>query len=188
MANLKVSGRPVRYTGQAIEDAYFCLTDMCNFGEFKERGEAKELLRRWLRARTTIEFLGELEQHHNPDFKVVEFDHFKQQAGLNTFLMSTEKWIEQTNGKALISKRGRYGGTYGHIKIAFHLANWLSPQFYFQFITSFIENNAFSVKRLWSRLNYRLHTEGVKAALPSGLTRSTKGLQYASEADLLNIA
>ncbi|MEN0049803.1 MAG: KilA-N domain-containing protein, partial [Bacteroidota bacterium] len=147
MANLKVSGRPVRYTGQAIEDAYFCLTDMCNFGEFKDRGEASFLLKKWLSNRSTIEFLGIWEEEHNPDFKVAEFGHIKNESGSNTFTMSADRWAESVNGKCMYSKKGRYGGTYGHIKVAFHLANWLSPQFYFQFITSFIENNAFSVKR-----------------------------------------
>jgi len=103
------------------ESDYICITDMANAKENESR--AADIIKNWIRNRYTIEFLGTWEQINNPNFKVVEFDHFKTQAGLNTFVLSVSEWIEKTNAIGFIVKKGRYGGTYAHKDIAFEFGS-----------------------------------------------------------------
>ena len=152
-----------------------------------------------MRDRETLEFLGLWEKLHNPEFKPIEFDRFKQEAGLHSFTMSPEKWIKSTNAKGIVSKRGRYGGgTYAHSDIAFEFASWVSAEFKLYIIKDYHrlksdENSRISLNwnlnREISKINYRVHTAAVKNNLiPPDLTPSQVSFTYASEADVLNVA
>lgn len=151
-----------------------------------------------MRSKDTIEFLGLWEQINNPNFKPVEFDGFKNEAGRNAFVLSPKKWIESTNAIGLISKAGRYGGTYAHKDIAFEFASWVSPEFKLYIIKDYQrlkndENSRLSlewnVNRLLSKLNYRIHTDAIKENLiTNDLKARQRGMTYANEADVLNVA
>ncbi len=172
---------------------YISLTDMIkSFGD-------ESIITNWLRNRNTIEFLGIWEQIYNPDFKPLEFEGFKKQAGLNSFWLSPKKWIDTTNATGLISKAGRYGGgTYAHKDIAFEFGSWLSPEFKLYLIKEFQrlkeEENSrqsleWNLQRTLSKINYRIHTDAIKEELvPPALTREQKSTIYASEADVLNMS
>lgn len=172
---------------------YISLTDMA-------RGEdgSEDRIKNWMRNRNTIEFLGLWETMHNPDFKPVEFDRFMKEAGLNRFTLRPQKWTEATNAKGIISKSGRYGGTYAHRDIAFEFGSWISPSFKLYLIKEYqrlkeIETNQYNlewnVKRVLSKANYTLHTDAVKAhIIPQSKRVWNKSLEYAEEADLINVA
>ena len=175
---------------------YICITDMA--GTKSENIRAADIIKNWLRNRVTLEFLGTWEMLYNPDFKVVEFDHFKEKAGLHTFVLSVSEWIEKTNAKGLYVKRGRYGGTYADKDIAFEFASAISPVFKLYLIKEFQrlkseENNPekieWNAKRFLSKNNYFIHTDAVKNyILPvSDIGKQKEWLAYADEADLLNI-
>jgi hypothetical protein len=181
-SNLIVGNTPVRYKGKQIEDAYFCLTDMCKGLD----DTPSAIVQRWLRNRATLDFIEVWEQEQNDVFKHAEFGVFKNRAGDNTFRVSADK-LDAFNCHSIYAKQGRYGGTFAHIIIAFHFANWLSAQFYYQFVLSFLQSGEHRIKRIWSKLNYQLHTDSIKQQLPRGSSPSQKGLTYASEADLLNL-
>jgi KilA-N domain len=175
------------------ETDYISLTDMVrSFGD-------ENIITNWLRNRNTIEFLGIWEQIYNPDFKPLEFEGFKKQAGLNSFWMSPKKWIDTTNAIGLISKSGRYGGgTYAHKDIAFEFGSWLSAEFKLYLIKEFQrlkeEENAgknleWNLQRTLSKINYRIHTDAIKDELiPPAITKQQSSVIYASEADVLNMA
>jgi len=150
-----------------------------------------------MRGRDVIEFLGLWEILHNPNFKPVEFDGFKNEAGANAFTMSPKKWIDSTNAIGIVSKAGRYGGTYAHSDIAFEFASWISPEFKLYIIKDykrlkFDENSRLSLNwnlnREIAKLNYKIHTDAIKEnlILPE-LTQKQISFAYASEADLLNV-
>ena len=168
---------------------YICLTDMA-----KSAGEERAL-HSWLRTKNTISFLGFWEQINNQDFKVHEFVYFKNNAGANNFNPSIVEWIEKTNAKGIIAKRGRYGGTYAHKDIAFEFGTWLSPEFKLLIITEFQrlkEKEQELVKwdshRYLSRVNYRLHTDSIKLILLPllQLAKSQEVFVYTDEADMVN--
>ena len=174
---------------------YISLTDIAK----KKNSEfPADVIKNWLRVRNTIDFLGLWEQLNNPDFKLVEFDQFRQDSGSNSFVLSPQKWIKSTNAKGIISKSGRYGGTYAHSDIAFEFASWISPEFKLYIIKDYQrlkkdETNRLQLgwdsKRELSKINYTIHTDAVKEHLISpNLTNAEKGYLYANEADLLNIA
>ena len=127
-STLNANGVEIGVIGEIIgETAYLCLTDIARY---KNPDESKAVVADWMRLRSTIEFLGLWEQIHNPDFKGLEFDAFKNEAGSNAFTLSPQKWISSTNAIGLVSKSGRYGGgTYAHADIAFEFASWVSPEF-----------------------------------------------------------
>lgn len=174
-------------------DDYISLTDMA-------RGEegSEDRIKNWMRNRNTIEFLGLWETMLNPNFKPVEFDRFRKEAGLNSFTLRPQKWIETTNAKGMISKAGRYGGTYAHRDIAFEFGSWISPAFKLYLIKEYqrlkeIESNQYNlewnVKRVLSKANYTLHTDAVKEhIIPNSKRFWNKNLEYADEADLINVA
>ena len=177
------------------QNDYISLTDIAK----KKNSEfPADVIKNWLRVRNTIDFLGVWEQLNNPDFKLVEFDQFRQDSGSNSFVLSPQKWIKSTNAKGIISKSGRYGGTYAHSDIAFEFASWISPKFKLYIIKDYQrlkkdETNRLQLgwdsKRELSKINYSIHTDAVKEYLISpNLTNAEKGLRYANEADLLNIA
>ena len=153
-----------------------------------------------MRNRNTIEYLGIWETLYNPNFKPIEFDRFRKDAGLNTFTMSPKKWIEGTNAIGIVSKSGRYGGgTFAYKDIAFEFGTWLSPQFKLYLIKEFqrlkeIESNQYNlewnVKRIVSKANYTLQTDAIKSHLipKLSLRKEKEWLVYADEADLLNVA
>jgi len=160
---------------------------------------AADIIKNWIRNRSTLEFLGTWEKMYNPSFKVVEFDHFKMQAGLPTFVLSAKQWIEKTNAIGLYVQAGRYGGTYAHKDIAFEFGSAISPVFKLYLLKEYqrlknLENDQqkleWDAKRFLSKTNYLIHTDAVKKyVLPqSDYTKQTEWLAYADEADLLNVA
>lgn len=182
---------------QAELDDYICITDMAAAKSGDSR--AADVVKNWLRNRNTLEFLGTWEQIYNSNFKVVEFDHFKQDAGLHTFVISVSDWIEKTDAIGLIVKKGRYGGTFEHKDIAFEFASAISPVFKLYLIKEFQrlkeeENNLkkteWNAKRFLTKNNYLIQTDAVKNYLiPScNYRQDLKWLSYAEEADLLNVA
>ncbi len=181
----------------SINDSdYICLTDIANSKDGDSR--AADIIKNWIRTRTTIEFIGTWEQLYNPDFKVVEFDHFKMQAGLPSFVLSAGLWIEKTNAIGFLVKLGKYGGTYAHKDIAFEFCSAISPVFKLFLIKEFqrlkeVENSQhhleWNLQRVISKINYRIHTDSIKENLiPNEITKTQANFIYANEADLLNVA
>ncbi len=186
---MSINDSPINVTKVGGED-YICLTDMA-----KSAG-ADRALQSWLRTKNTIEFLGFWEQIHNKDFKLHEFVYFKNNAGANNFNPSVTEWIETTNAKGIIAKRGRYGGTYAHKDIAFEFGTWLSPEFKLLIITEFQRLKTqeqklveWDSRRYLSRVNYRLHTDAIKNHLLPFLRlgKSKQTYVYTDEADMLNM-
>jgi len=175
---------------------FISLTDMANAKESESR--AADIIKNWLRNRYTLEFLGTWEQINNNDFKVVEFDHFKMQAGLPSFVLSVSEWIDKTNAIGLIVKLGKYGGTYAHRDIAFEFGSAISASFKLYLITEFQRlkedenerlNLTWNLQRTLSKVNYSIHTDAIKENLiPKELTKKEASFVYANEADLLNMA
>jgi len=174
---------------------YISLTDIARY---KNPAEPKDVVKNWMRSRTTIEFLGLWEELNNPDFKGVEFDSFLYEAGSNSFTLSPSKWIETTNAKGIVSRQGKNGGTFAHKDIAFEFASWISASFKLYLIKEFQrlkddENNRlqldWSLQRTISKINYQIHTDAIKQNLmPKAITSQQANYVYANEADLLNIA
>jgi len=189
MANLTVLDHKITVN----KDDYISLTDIA---KYKEEADANDIIRNWLRNRNTIEFLGIWEQLYNSDFKPVEFDGFRKEAGLNSFTMSPAKWIKATNAIGLLSKSGRYGGTYAHKDIAFEFASWISVEFKLYLIKEFQrlkdeeqKQLGWDIRRNLTKINYRIHTDAIKTNLiPQTLTPQQISFVYASEADILNMA
>ena len=156
------------------------------------------IIQNWLRNRNTIELLGFWEQLYNPNFKPLEFEGFRKQAGLNSFVLTPKRWIENTNAIGIISKSGRSGGTFAHKDIAFEFASWISIEFKLYIIKEFQrlkedENNRhkldWNLQRTLAKVNYNIHTDAIKERLvPIKLSAKQTSLVYASEADLLNVA
>ena len=177
-------------------DDFISLTDIAKVKGGDSR--AADIIKNWIRSRTTLEFLGTWEQMNNPDFKVVEFDHFKMQAGLPSFVLSPGQWVEKTAAKGLYVKSGRYGGTYAHKDIAFEFCSAISPVFKLYLIKEFQrlkedENDRlkleWNLQRTISKINYRIHTDAVSENLiPPELSGKQIKQIYASEADILNVA
>lgn len=182
---------------QIHEEDYICLTDMAKAKKGDNR--AADVIKNWMRTRITIEFLGTWEKMYNLNFKVVEFNHFKSEAGLPTFVLSPKQWVEKTGAIGIISKSGRYGGTYAHRDIAFEFGAAISATFKLYLIKEYqrfkaIESNQYNlewdVKRILSKANYHLQTDAVqKHILPKkNYEKDKEWLVYAEEADLLNVA
>ena len=178
------------------ENDYICLTDMVKARHDDSR--AADVIKNWIRTRSTIEFLGVWETIYNPAFKVVEFDHFKKEAGLPTFTMSVSNWVENTNAIGIFSKAGKNGGTYAHRDIAFEFGGAISAIFKLYVLKEYqrlkeIENNAYglewNVKRILSKANYHIHTEAIKNYIipKAGYNQAKEWLLFADEADLLNL-
>jgi len=193
MAKIKVQNTEITVVSFEERD-YISLTDMANAKENESR--AADIIKNWLRNRYTIEFLGTWELMHNPNFKVVEFDHFKMQAGLPSFVLSASEWIEKTNAIGLIVKKGRYGGTYAYRDIAFEFGTAISVPFKLYLIEEFQRLKdeeqkliGWTAKRELSKINYRIHTDAIKENLiPAEITREQAAMKYADEADVLNMA
>ena len=202
MTNAKNSQYIIHAKGKEIvvisthkDEDYISLTDIA---KYKNQDSPADVVKNWIRSRDTIEFLGLWEQLSNPDFKLVDFDQFRQEAGKNTFVLSPQKWIEKTSAIGLISKSGRYGGTYAHKDIAFEFASWVSPEFKLYIIKDYqrmkLEESdkvsmSWSVNRVIAKINYKIHTDAIKGNLLNDTsTPRQKIYTYADEADMLNVA
>ena len=193
MAKIHVQNTEITVIEKHNSD-YISLTDMANAKKNKSR--AADIIKNWLRNRYTLEFLGTWEQIHNPDFKVVEFDHFKSQAGLPSFVLSVSEWVERTSAIGLIVKIGKYGGTFAHKDIAFEFGAAISVPFKLYLINEFQrlkeeeqKQLGWNAKRELAKLNYHIHTDAIKQNLiPATLTKQQTSIIYANEADILNMA
>ena len=178
------------------DEKYICLTDIAKAKEGDSR--AADIIKNWIRNRATLEFLGTWEEMYNPDFKVVEFDHFKMQAGLPSFVLSPGQWIKKTSAAGMYVRSGRYGGTYAHKDIAFEFCSAINPVFKLYLIKEFQRLKSdetrrqqleWDVSRTLAKVNYLVHTNAVKEHLiPDDLSKSKQRFVYADEADLLNFA
>ena len=191
---IKVKGTEIVIFSQKKKD-YISLTDIA---KHKNPEAPRDIIKNWIRTRSTIEFIGIWEQIHNPNFKQVEFDLFKNEAGSNAFVLSPQKWIDATDAIGIISKSGRYGGTYAHQDIAFEFASWISAEFKLYLLKEFqrlkqaeIDQKKleWNVSRTLAKVNYLIHTDAIKENLiPENISASKRKFVYADEADLLNIA
>lgn len=182
-------------TDSKLNEDYISLTDIA---KYRNPDDASGVIANWLRNRNTIEYLGLWEQMNNPNFNPLEFEGFRNDAGLNSFTLSPQKWISSTNAIGIISKPGRYGGTFAHTDIAFEFASWVSPEFKLYVIKDYQRLKAdeahrleigWDTKRELSKINYRIHTDAIKEFLITPeLTKQEKGYKYATEADILNVA
>lgn len=179
-----------------FENEYISLTDIA---KYRNDNDPRFVIQNWMRNRNTVEFLAVWEELHNPNFIRVQFEAVRSEAGLNRFVMTPTKWIEQINAIGIVSKAGRYGGgTYAHSDIAMAFATWISPVFQLYIMKDYHrlkqdENSRLSLdwnlNRALSKVNYRIHTDAVKENLiPPELTSEQIAYTYASEADLLNVA
>jgi hypothetical protein len=190
MGKIKVLGTEISYFQQNEHD-YISLTDMVRNVE-----NGLSLIEKWLRNKNTIEFLGIWEEINNSGFNSPEFEGIKNQAGLNRFALSVKQWVESTHAIGVVSKAGRYGGTYAHKDIAFEFASWISPQFKLYLIKEFQrlkederKQLGWDIRRNLAKINYRIHTDAIKENLiPPKLSLPQTSLIYASEADVLNMA
>ena len=191
---ITVQGIPVTVSYEDIDD-YICITDIA--AAKSDNSRAADVIRNWLRNRSTLEFLSTWEEIYNPNFKVFESEHFKKQVGLLTFKPSISEWINKTNAIGLCVKRGKYGGTYAHKDIAFEFASAISPVFKLYLIKEFErlkelenQNREWDVKRILTKNNYLIHTDAIKNyILPDNdFYKNREWLKYAEEADVLNVA
>ncbi len=177
-----------------FQDEFISLTDIAKY----KSDDPNATICNWMRNKDTLEFLGLWEGLHNSDFKPLEFEGFRNQAGSNAFTMSPSKWINGVNAVGIVSKSGRYGGTYAHSDIAFEFASWISAEFKLYIIKDYKrlkndENSRLSLNwnlnREITKLNYRIHTDAIKMNLiPNDLTKEQISYKYANEADMLNVA
>ncbi len=192
---INVKGASIVLFEDNKEQHFISLTDIARYRD-SERSDY--ILQNWMRNRSTIEFIGLWELFNNPDFNSIEFDGIKNEAGSNSFSLTPKRWIETTNAIGIMSKTGRYGGTFAHQDIAFEFATWLSAEFKFYLIREFQrlkleENNRhqleWDLQRTISKINYRIHTDAIRESIiPVQVTREQASIIYASEADLLNVA
>ena len=191
---IDVKGISIVIYKSGLED-YISLTDIARY---KDISNTDSIIQNWLRNRNTIELLGFWEKIYNPNFKPLEFEGFRKQAGLNSFVLTPKKWIENTNAIGIVSKPGRYGGTFAHKDIALEFASWISIEFKLYVIKEFQrlkeeENNKekldWNLQRTISKINYKIHTDAIKENLiPKEISKSQASFVYANEADILNVA
>ena len=188
------NGNEISVISDGTDNDYISLTDIARY----KSDEPTAVIANWMRNKDTIEFLGLWETLYNPAFKPIEFEGFKNQAGANAFTMSPKKWIESTGAIGIISKPGRYGGTFAYKDIAFEFASWVSAEFKLYIIKDYQrlkadENNRLSLdwnlKRTLTKINYKIHTDAIKEnIIPKCITENQQRFTYASEADVLNVA
>ena len=191
---IEAKGFAIQIYTEDFKNDYISLTDIARY---KNVHEPKDVVKNWLRVRDTIEFLGLWETIYNPNFKGVEFDSFRKEAGTNAFTLSPQRWIENTNAIGIVSKSGRGGGTFAHPDIAMEFASWISAEFKLYLIQDYKrlkgdENSKLSLgwnlNREISKINYKIHTDAIKEYLLKDLTNEQLSYKYASEADMLNVA
>ncbi|MEA5094984.1 hypothetical protein SDC9_53286 [bioreactor metagenome] len=191
---IHAKGLDISIYTEDFQNEFISLTDIARY----KSDEPFIVINNWMRGKDTIEFLGLWEQLHNPDFKPIEFDRFRKEAGYNAFTLSPQKWIENTNAIGIVSKSGRYGGTFAHSDIAFEFASWISAEFKLYIIKDYkrLKNDessrlslGWNLNREISKLNYRIHTDAIKEnLLPPELKPFQIAITYANEADVLNVA
>lgn len=190
MEKINVLNKEITFYSQKEED-YISLTDMVRG---VENGIA--LIEKWLRNINTIEFLGIWEEIYNPQFNSAEYQNIKNQAGLNRFIISVKQWVEKTNSKGIISRSGKYGGTYAHKDIAFEFAAWISPQFKLYLLKEFQrlkdeekDHLGWDIRRNLTKINYKIHTDAIRGNLvPTQINKEELSEVFRSEADVLNVA
>ena len=191
---IEAKGFAIQIYTEDFKNDYISLTDIARY---KNVHEPKDVVKNWLRVRDTIEFLGLWETIYNPNFKGVEFDSFRKEAGTNAFTLSPQRWIENTSAIGIVSKSGRGGGTFAHPDIAMEFASWISAEFKLYLIQDYKrlksdENSKLSLgwnlNREISKINYKIHTDAIKEYLLKDLTNEQLSYKYASEADMLNVA
>lgn len=192
---LNAKGMEINILSSDNENDFISLTDLARY---KNSEFPKDVVKNWMRNRSTIEFLGLWEMMHNANFKGVDFDTFVNDAGSNSFVMTPQKWIESTNAIGIVSRSGNGGGTFAHKDIAFEFASWLSPEFKLYVIKDYqrLKNDdrnklssTWNIKRIIAKTNYRLHTDAIKNNLiPENVSIKHQNITYANEADLLNVA
>lgn len=191
---IKAKGFEIQVYTKDFKNDYVSLTDIARY---KNTEDPRFVIQNWMRNRNTLEFIGLWEILNNSNFNRVQFDTFRNEAGLNRFTMTPSKWIESTNAFGIISKSGRYGGTYAHYDIAMEFASWISPEFKLYIIQDYKKlkekeisklSLAWNVHREISKINYKIHTDAIKEYLLNDLTKEQLSYQYASEADMLNVA
>lgn len=191
---ITAQGMNIRTTLSNNSNDYISLTDIAKF----KSDNPTIVINNWMRLHNTVEYLGLWEQIHNPDFKPIEFDRFREEAGSNAFTLPPQKWIKETNAIGIQSKSGRYGGTYAYSDIAFKFAAWISPEFELYIIKDYqrlkqAESNHLSLdwnaRRELAKTNYRIHTDAIKENLiDAALPARYQQLTYADEADIINVA
>ena len=190
---IEAKGLAIQVYTEDFKNDYISLTDIARY----KSDEPFIVINNWLRSKDNIQFLGLWESMHNPDFKPIEFDRFKNESGSNAFTLSPQKWIEKTNAIGIISKSGRYGGTFAHSDIAMEFASWISPEFKLYIIQDYKrlktdENSRLSLEwnlnREISKINYKIHTDAIKEYLLKDLINEQLSYKYANEADILNVA
>ena len=191
---IEAKGFSIQIYTEDFKNDYISLTDIARY---KNTDDPRFVIQNWMRNRNTLEFIGLWEALNNADFNRVQFDTFRNEAGLNRFTMTPQKWIDSTNAIGIISKSGRYGGTYAYYDIAMEFASWISPEFKLYIIQDYKrlkndENSKLSLSwnshREISKINYRIHTDAIKTYLLADLTSEQLSYKYASEADILNVA
>ena len=191
---ISAKGFDIEVYTEDFKNDYISLTDIA---KYKNTDDPRFVIQNWMRNRNTLEFIGLWEALNNPNFNRVQFDTFRNEAGLNRFTMTPSKWIESTGAIGIVSKSGRYGGTYAHYDIAMEFASWLSPEFKLYIIQDYKrlksnENSRLSLgwnlNREISKINYKIHTDAIKEHLLKDLTSEQLSFKYASEADMLNVA
>jgi len=193
MSKLNVHGREIAVSNVVLNEDYISITDIA---KHKDEQNPRFIIQNWMRNRNTVEFLGIWELLYNPDFNRVEFEAVRSRAGLNSFVMTPQRWIESTNAIGIVSKAGRYGGTYAHKEIAFEFASWVSVEFKLYLVKEFdrlkreeAKQFGWDIKRSLTKINYLIHTEAIKKNLiPPELTAAETSKVYADEADVLNLA
>lgn len=191
---IKAKGFEIQVYTRDFKNDFVSLTDIARY---KNTDDPRFVIQNWMRNRNTLEFIGLWEILNNSNFNRVQFDTFRTEAGLNRFTMTPSKWVESTNAFGIVSKPGCYGGTYAHYDIAMEFASWISPEFKLYILQDYkrlkeIENSKLSltwnVHREISKINYKIHTDAIKEYLLNDLTKEQLSYQYASEADMLNVA
>ena len=196
MVKIKIKNQDITINLSNKGDDYISLTDIA---KYKNQDFPADVIKNWMRNKNTIEFLGIWERINNKNFKLVEFDQFKNEAGYNSFVLSPQRWIKITNSIGLKTSSGRYGGTFAHKDIAFEFASWISSEFRFYLIKEFqrlkVQENerlnlGWDVRRLLTKINYKIHTDSIKKniVLPQRLSAKDAVITYANEADVLNMA
>ena len=192
--NISAKGISIQVYTEDFKNDYINLTDIARY---RNSDDPRFVIQNWMRNRNTLEFIGLWEILNNSNFNRVQFDTFRNEAGLNRFTMTPGKWIESTQAIGIVSKSGRYGGTYAHYDIAMEFASWLSPEFKLYIIQDYKrlkedENSKLSLTwnlhREISKINYKIHTDAIKEHLLKDLTKEQLYYKYASEADILNVA
>ncbi len=191
---ISAKGFAIKICTEDFKNDYISLTDIA---KYKNADDPRFVIQNWMRNRNTLEYIGLWEILNNPDFNRVQFDTFRNESGLNRFIMTPSKWAESTQAIGIISKSGRYGGTYAHSDIAMEFASWISPEFKLYIIQDYKRlksdessklSLSWNLHREISKINYRIHTDAIKTYLLKDLSDARLSFKYASEADMLNVA